>query len=1075
METLVKALLVVAAAVGTGQAADISVVDGAYTGLVVALRDDLYPTQCSLYIQHIQSMISSASAVLYNVTNNTLSFGEVTILVPAAASSWPCLDLDIVENTRRLGWTDAHWRVGPSHPLFLDNPWTQQPRGCGEPGDFTYLSENFLSSNSDSVSQGKLLIHEWAKFRWGVFEEYGHLHDPIFPSAYRAQTSSFAPNYCSNNEVSGSFSDQCVQNGKEEDCNFTPDLASDSNVNIESSLLAAPFLGTVVKFCDSSDHDKTVPTKHNVLCDKRSTQEVINQHEDMQQAPGNTVASTTFSVVRASVPGDTIVFVLDYSVTMTDAISRWAFLKDSVIQFIMVKALPQTRVGLVIFDGTLLNSHPLQVLDSVDNKNSLVDIIKNTKIGTTKKDLLIGIQNAAQILQNENGMIVLVTENLEVYPPNPDLVAAAQGHQVWPILYPNDPAFSKQAYQDLADIIPGTPVLIINNTLNNPCPTCGVYQSVDNYAALTENLLQVGGNSLVKVTEDECSPPNCLMKLTVDNSRQYNPDAFIEVLYNFVVNNFIQLNVYDEESIPMNSSQSTSKIYKITNLQNTTYNVNVSRPYAMSSVRCSLLATPNDGMNVQVWSSKGLSNLDYTKDSVPTLFAMVMKDGHHVLYADVTATVTTKDGPKILTLKDNGAGGDTTGYDGVYSAYMVDFSPPENVGIMVTATDNNGTARILSSVLRSAPVLGEQACCGSQLIIPDELLEDPGSFTVSSALQAGKLTGVPPDLLPPAQITDLRSSRDDTNVILSFTAPGDHLDQGTAAYYTMKKQTYQNSSHVYNENITASEAGSLVQHSVTIQECDLFVFTVTAYSSDGNEGKMSNEVHEFFPCTNSKSLTAGAIAGIVIVCLLGVIIIIIIVYLCLKRDEREDLCLWQVLTCRCIKRNKDDPSVYNSPPPNSARRSDVIRGNRTSVTEPIKNISDLYSKPNLDSKRSIRQRKPDEDDGGFGAHRRQNENLQMRGVSDSSSQVSSSNLYTSQRTLPINQVGIPPAAHSPVRGYSPPYGYNNTNQRPQLFMSSSDLKYAGPQDNPAYDGHDDTDNYGDRHIPPRNPRINTQV
>jgi len=40
---------------------------------------------------------------------------------------------------------------------------------------------------------------------------------------------------------------------------------------------AAPQLN---RFCDASTHNRYAPTKHNLICDRRSTLEVILQHAD---------------------------------------------------------------------------------------------------------------------------------------------------------------------------------------------------------------------------------------------------------------------------------------------------------------------------------------------------------------------------------------------------------------------------------------------------------------------------------------------------------------------------------------------------------------------------------------------------------------------------------------------------------------------------------------------------------------------------------------------------------------------------------------------------------------------------
>ncbi|XP_069953120.1 calcium-activated chloride channel regulator 2 isoform X2 [Cherax quadricarinatus] len=526
-------VLVVLVAVGgrkTDTAALTITRDNAYTGLIVAIREDLDSSKCDVYVQSIQDMIGYASEILYNATNNKLYFGEVTIVIP-----WSCTGINIVSNSQWLGWDDAHLRLGPQDPLFKDNPWTQQPRGCGEPGDFIYFSDGFLFSNADMEYQGKLLVHEWAKFRWGVFEEYGHMHDPIYPTAYLTSDNTFGPSYCINAKLTGTLSDGCMQNDKD-NCSFTPDLTPDSNTNVTSSLLSVPFLKTVINFCNSTDHDTTVPTKHNLLCDKHSIQEVIDQHDDMKTIPGNTLMNTNFSVVMAPPPGDTIVFVLDYSIIMQNVASRLQFLKDSVSQFIRFKAVPQTRVGLVIFADDVLISKELQLLNTDDNRNSLIQTILLNFSNKQKKNLLPGILQAVKILGNEKGVIVLVTENLEAYQPSPSLIDAAQGYQVWPILYPHDDNIPIQVYQDLADIVPGTPVLTASNIIDTVMilGNLNSYQSVDSYAALSENLLKVGGNSLEKVADGTCSEKVCSVTLAVNDGIQYESNAFIEVLYSMV-------------------------------------------------------------------------------------------------------------------------------------------------------------------------------------------------------------------------------------------------------------------------------------------------------------------------------------------------------------------------------------------------------------------------------------------------------------------------------------------------------------------------------------------------------------
>ena len=198
-------------------------------------------------------------------------------------------------------------------------------------------------------------------------------------------------------------------------------------------------------------------------------------------------------------------------------------------------------------------------------------------------------------------------------------------------------------------------------------------------------------------------------------------------------------------------------------------------------------------------------------------------------------------------------------------------------------------------------------------------------------------------------------------------------------------------------NFSGVTAGSVVQDQVTLPDCNkLYTLTVVAYYN-GVYGSVSNAVREIVACSSGNDLSAGAIAGITIGCILGVLLIVLLVYLGLNRDHLDDLWVWWILTCRCCpccKDTNDDDDLYS--PPNPAR-TDYIRGN----AKPVRSLDDLYSKPNVGIKKEQRQTKPqDEDDGGFGDRMKQNK-MQMKAIDDVES------LASSHSTLPINQVGLP--------------------------------------------------------------------
>ena len=70
---------------------------------------------------------------------------------------------------------------------------------------------NHATNASDEFGRtDKVVVHEWAKLRWGVFEEYGYPGDAKFPMFYlkttwgaNGQEDVLKPNFCTSTEVSG--------------------------------------------------------------------------------------------------------------------------------------------------------------------------------------------------------------------------------------------------------------------------------------------------------------------------------------------------------------------------------------------------------------------------------------------------------------------------------------------------------------------------------------------------------------------------------------------------------------------------------------------------------------------------------------------------------------------------------------------------------------------------------------------------------------------------------------------------------------------------------------------------------
>lgn len=100
--------------------------------------------------------------------------------------------------------------------LYLDSPYTLQPGGCGQRGEYIHLTPNFLLHLNDTSPDyfgplDHVFVHEWSKLRYGVFEEYGYPGDEKYPLFYYEEVNvdggvvnELKPNFCTDADIKGS-------------------------------------------------------------------------------------------------------------------------------------------------------------------------------------------------------------------------------------------------------------------------------------------------------------------------------------------------------------------------------------------------------------------------------------------------------------------------------------------------------------------------------------------------------------------------------------------------------------------------------------------------------------------------------------------------------------------------------------------------------------------------------------------------------------------------------------------------------------------------------------------------------
>lgn len=1041
---LLTALFILVLLLQEGRSLDIVVTNGGYSNVVVAIGDDLHENSCAIYVANIKALISSASPVLYSATEERLFFSSITILIPDNWTS--CGSLEIDPNVDQLTFEDSHIRVHTPHPFFGNNPWTQQPRGCGDPGEYIYFSSDFLSEESPTWgSQGSVFVHEWAKFRWGVFEEYGHVGDSIFPSAYHTTATDWQPNYCTDGAVNVQYR-SCDLDTPEADCTFTPNI--EQRENITSSLLATPFIATVRTFCDDANHVPTAPTKHNLLCNKRSTWDVISKHPDISTtASGDFQGNISYSIQHSTTDpsSDRFVFLLDVTEKMgpKGLFHRWEYLRDAVRQFIMTKAADGSQVAVISF-GSSVAPHDLVTLNAT-NRKELSDLVKENPGPDAYKNLSLAIRIAANVL-GESGKIILITENLENHVEDRmALVESANGLPVQPILYPADPGVSTDLYWPVAEMNDLEPQ-VVNNTL------VVTSQSVECLIQLTQFIQMACQSAYVEVTSGRSNQTSNVITLVVVDASMYESEFFIEILADGSTINeyFVEGPSATEQDLALNSTRSI--IFRGKFLQNGIYSVIFITPVPFQGIYASIYAVATSVDNQPIFSidvsaSAPLSNLTFTRDPprAPIIYAMLSDGTHPILFAELIATIRVQGLEDVysfdLKLWDNGIEGDVTGNDGTYSSYLIGVEREGILTISVSASDNNGTAMKVAAAspasVSAAPIDPDLdlACCGSSLRIPGDLLTSAGTFNFSSSEGIhGQSTGTFPDAnaYPPGRVTDLKGVRVDAELTLTFTATGEDFNVGQASSYNVKDVL--DPAFILPVNISV-DAGTTISTIVSV-DCDTnYTFVVEAVDSTQHAGELSNEVHLIYSC--SSELNAGAIVGIVLGCVFLVIILVVLVCAIFKRDKVKESKLGFICKCACCKccRKKVDSNE-------DKKRSHL-------VTSRIKNNIDTRNRtPQIDGSGHISSSNAPVPIRGIGDVLRRHDMVQMaRSVSDIGSQ-SDSGLNVGVNELrddssvaysvpssnnptynPHNQVGIPPQRHDQFHhhyGEHDNYAYNDS-------------------------------------------------
>ncbi|XP_066987727.1 calcium-activated chloride channel regulator 1-like isoform X1 [Macrobrachium rosenbergii] len=841
---LLVVLLYMGQVIGTD--GDLVLRDNGYEGLVISITEQVSQEHCNHIIHGLKSVLRELSSMMWAATNGRASIREVTVSLPR---TWKINSLTcslLIPLLATSSPTDAHILVTSPHPAFGSRPWTQQSQGCGRQGDFIQVGGDLLwtSSNDSYTHAARLLLIEWAKFRWGVFDERGHVNDPLYPPTYRdPNTYQFSATACADGAVKGAACDP-VQPG----CSFSPDPYTNSH--LESSLLAMSELPSVRKFCNDKTHNRVAPTKHNALCGGRSVWEIMQQTEDFiagrnLAGNGSRGLDPSFKFVQESSPR--FVFVIENTATM-NLQRRWEFLRKAMRRVVVYDVPSGSRVGVVTFHSTSETQASMTYIEGEDyelRQRVGSALPRNPSlVPESQKCILCGLQEAIRVIgendqSSAGATVVLITTGSGPTPVQEvsEMMRLAKSHQVKieVVLYPlserrGAPAVS-HGLEELVEATKGSIFTVMDEGVGNDSKVKMMVALMDAMlATITKSAPPNAAGTSVLVHSDAFPGGiSSTSRGTFALDDSLGPNARFSVYYYDLnhVGNTIQLTSPSGEVIASGNVQEEDLNVNMifVNLEKAerglwTYSVeNRADSHQGLYVQVTAKRNSSTGLQVRLWTSTGSRPVNTSDPSTPVIIYAEVKEGNApILDARVVARIQrlgsnatgSNYNPIFLDLWDNGIGDpDITKGDGVYSRYLVSLHGYPGRYLLSADVDyNTGLAvvakgpptrhhKVPSSHLPHYYQHGsyessswgagaaDQSCCGSRVPHAHTRRVAPFHRHVTWGVLEVNSPITRHDNVPPARILDLRVEVNDTihEITLRWTAPGDDWDFGRAHSY----------------------------------------------------------------------------------------------------------------------------------------------------------------------------------------------------------------------------------------------------------------------------------------------------
>ncbi|KAK4874647.1 hypothetical protein RN001_014007 [Aquatica leii] len=774
---------------------------GAYEDLIIGISDAVPIAECQTILANLEATLTSASQYLFSVLDGRAFLQSATVVLPA---SWPnsCAPKPVMAGSG--DFQDV--TILPKD--MRGKIWTQQSTGCGQSGDQIYFGYEGLLHKDETLA--RLFVKNFAMYRFGVFEEEGYENDPIYPTCYYDDENK-------RNRVTGCSDLPIKDNGI---CSNGHDKIYNKSQIVDekarSSILFAAEVPSVSMFCDEGTHDQYAPTKHNLICNRRSTFDIISNHADFSS---NTISSNhhtneiTNTTPRFFYKKQNItryILVIENTKDM-QVRESWSYLRHAIKKWSLFDLPKNTEIGVILAQ----DNGATKILDiiSLQNSNSW-DVLPNIPFSSgdsgqpaclhcALKDAMTMLADQSKYRSAARNVIVLIAPGMNINTQLENLIKEAKKSKIRIVTINYPEVIRSQPLDYLATQTDGVAFTVVEQKYNVDTSMLSTYFELTNVLYSIIQRFYSGNPSDL--------PMEIHRRKLIDDGRTSVTGSFVlddnmgePARFMLYVHNVEQplirgLSLVSPGHQEYSRLTETMVIAKIISLA-----VNISEPgtwtYTIDRYTgnpqpyyVQVMATPRSRIapvvHARFW-------IHANKPGGPLILLTEVKQGNWpVLGAKVEASFTRSEvnGSVAYTdrveLLDTGSGDpDITKGDGIYSRYFsAAAGGPGTYTFEVTVTDNGNTAYSWQGSFKTSE---DKPCCGS--IVPTSSVQPLSPFQrvlPRVTIQISSEDMVKGSQVAVGKIGDLKVQikAEDMKALLTWTSP----DMGgtRAARYQIKYAT----------------------------------------------------------------------------------------------------------------------------------------------------------------------------------------------------------------------------------------------------------------------------------------------